>query len=112
MTGGDLLVVVPWLLFAASMATIGVLVARRRSPGERGGGPPAARPQQAGKRADCGPIAEGQGLFAKGADTGECRPEGDGTEAGYRRPGAGYGRLGADGRPGPGSRPSPARERD
>lgn len=99
MTGGDLLVVVPWLLFAASMATIGVLVARRRSPGERGGGRPAAGPQKAVKRADGGRIAEGQELSANGADTGQCRPEEYGTEAGYRRPG-------------PGSRPSTARERD
>ena len=110
MTGGDLLVVVPWLLFAASMATIGVLVARRRCPAERGSGRPAG-PQERGKRADCGRIAEGQEMFPRAADTGECRP-GDGTEAGYRGPGAGYGRPGADGRPGPGSRPGSARERD
>jgi hypothetical protein len=109
-TGGDLLVVVPWLLFAASMATIGVLVVRRRSPGERGGGRPAAGPQETAERADDGRIAEGQEMFPGVADTGECRPAGDGPEAGYRGPG--YGRPGADGRPGPGSRPGPARERD
>lgn len=39
MTGGVLLMVVPWVLFAGAVATIGVLVARRKPNRRRGGGP-------------------------------------------------------------------------
>ncbi len=83
MARGDLLVVVPWVLFAASVATIGVLVARRRSTTEPGAGRLAGRQQ---------PGAGGCG-----------RP---GTGCG--RPGTGCGQPGT----GDESRPGPASERD
>ena len=112
MTGADLLVVVPWLLFAASVAAIGVLVARRRPAAGPRAGRLAGRQQQAAERSDGGRIAARPEVLAAGPDAGQGPPEGERPEAGYRRPGAGCGPPGTGDESRPGARPSSASERD
>jgi hypothetical protein len=52
-TSGVLLMVVPWVLFAVSVATIGVLVMRRRATDRQR----LAQQPNAVKRANCRPMA-------------------------------------------------------
>ncbi len=69
MTGGVLLVVVPWVLFAASMATIGVLVMRRKATDRQR---PAQQPDAA-KRPNCGPMAAAPEIVPRPGDEREGR---------------------------------------
>ena len=77
MTGGVLLMVVPWVLFAGAVATIGVLVARRKPNWQRGGQPGGHR--ESGKHPDCRQCAAGQEAGERASDQ---------SRAGYPR--AGY----------------------
>lgn len=98
MTGGVLMVVVPWLLFACTVATIGVLAARRKAEPARGwaGGWRAVHPS-AGKRDNYQQAAE------------EVQQAAPGGPATYRRQ-CPYGRPGPDDGPGPRSAAGPASE--
>ena len=112
MTSADLLVVVPWLLFAASVAAIGVLVARRRSAAEPGAGRLAARQRPAAERSDCGRIAAGPEVLAAGPDAGQGPSQGQRPAGGCGPPGAGCGPPGTGDESRPRARPGPASERD